>query len=121
MHVAAGAAAGELVGSRSGAVAAGLVLHGVQDAVPHQDIPSHRFEAVSGVLLLVVLALRRGCLDPAVLGGAAAPRPTSSTCCPCRGRAAASSTPPTASKAGTAKAAFPRGRNSSRRALSSPL
>ena len=39
MHVAAGAAAGALVGSRSGAVAAGLsVLHGVQDAVPHEDI-----------------------------------------------------------------------------------
>jgi hypothetical protein len=70
MHVAAGAAAGALVGSRSGAVAAGLVLHGVQDAVPHEDIPSRQFEAASGVLLLLVLALRRGLFDPATLGGA---------------------------------------------------
>jgi hypothetical protein len=70
MHVAAGAAAGALVGSRSGAVAAGLVLHGVQDAVPHEDIPSRQFEAASGVLLLLVLALRRGPFDPATLGGA---------------------------------------------------
>ena len=70
MHVAAGAGAGALVGSRSGAVAAGLVLHGVQDAVPHEDIPSRQFEAASGVLLLLVLALRRGLFDPATLGGA---------------------------------------------------
>ncbi len=75
MHVAAGAAAGELVGSRAGAVAAGLALHGLQDAVPHHDIPSHRFEAVSGLLLLAVLALRRGISDPAVLGGAACAAP----------------------------------------------
>ncbi len=43
--------------------------------MPHHDIPSHRFEAVSGVLLLVVLALRRGLSDPAVLGGAACAAP----------------------------------------------
>jgi hypothetical protein len=70
MHVAAGAAAGALTGSRSGAVATGLVLHGLQDAVPHEDIPSRGFEAASGVLLLGILALRRGLFDPAVLGGA---------------------------------------------------
>ena len=75
MHVAAGAAAGALIGSRGGAVAAGLVLHGAQDAVPHHDIRSHRFEAWSGVLLLAVLALRRGPSDPAVLGGAACAAP----------------------------------------------
>ena len=51
-------------------MAAGLVLHAVQDAVPHEDIPSREFETVSGVLLLAVLARRRGLLDPAVLGGA---------------------------------------------------
>jgi hypothetical protein len=70
MHVAAGAAAGALSGSRGRAVAAGLALHGLQDAVPHHDIPSREFEAASGVLLLTVLALRRGLSDPAVLGGA---------------------------------------------------
>lgn len=75
MHVAAGAAAGDLVGSRAGAVAAGFALHGLQDAVPHHDIPSHRFEAISGVLLLAVLAFRRGLSDPAVLGGAACAAP----------------------------------------------
>ncbi len=75
MHVAAGAAAGALTGSRAGAVAVGLALHGFQDAVPHEDIPSHRFEAASGVLLLTVLALRRGLFHPAVLGGAACAAP----------------------------------------------
>lgn len=71
MHVAAGAAAGALVGSRGGAIALGLGLHAVQDAVPHRDIPSHGFETVSGLALLAVLALRRGLFDPATLGGAA--------------------------------------------------
>jgi hypothetical protein len=75
MHVAAGAALGALTRSRSGAVAAGLVLHGLQDAVPHQDIPSHRLEAASGTFLLIALALRRGLFDPAVLGGAACAAP----------------------------------------------
>jgi hypothetical protein len=70
MHVAAGAAVGALTGSRAVAVAAGLVLHAVQDAVPHADIHSRHFEAASGVLLLAVLARRRGLFDPAVLGGA---------------------------------------------------
>jgi hypothetical protein len=75
MHVAAGAAAGALLGSRGGALAAGLALHGLQDAVPHHDIPSREFEAASGLLLLGVLALRRGPFDPAVLGGAACAAP----------------------------------------------
>jgi hypothetical protein len=74
-HVAAGAAAGALIGSRAGAVAAGLALHGAQDAVPHEDIPSRAFEALSGAALLVWLAVRRGPLDPAVLGGAACAAP----------------------------------------------
>ena len=75
MHVAAGAAVGALTGSRGGAVAAGLVLHGLQDAVPHEDLPSHELETASGVFLLIALALRRGALDPAVLGGAACAAP----------------------------------------------
>jgi len=75
MHVAAGAAAGALTRSRGGAVLAGLVLHGLQDAVPHEDIPSHGLETATGSFLLAVLALRRGLLDPAVLGGAACAAP----------------------------------------------
>lgn len=69
MHVAGGAAIGALVGSRSTAALAGFALHGLQDAVPHHDIPSRRFEAVSGLVLLAALAARRGPLDPAVIGG----------------------------------------------------
>jgi hypothetical protein len=75
MHVAAGAAAGALAGSRGRAIALGLGLHGVQDAVPHHDIPSHGFETASGLVLLAVLALRRGLFDPATLGGAACAAP----------------------------------------------
>jgi hypothetical protein len=75
MHVAAGAAAGALAGSRGRAIALGLGLHGAQDVVPHHDIPSRGFEAVSGLVLLSVLALRRGLLDKATLGGAACAAP----------------------------------------------
>ena len=75
MHVAAGAAAGALAGSRGRAIALGLGLHGVQDAVPHHDIPSHGFETASGLALLAVLAFRRGLFDPATLGGAACAAP----------------------------------------------
>ena len=75
MHVAAGAAAGALVRSRAGATVLGLGLHGIQDAVPHRDIPSRRFEATSGLLLIGILALRRGLFDPGVLGAAACAAP----------------------------------------------
>jgi hypothetical protein len=75
MHVSAGAAVGALAGSRARAVVLGLGLHGLQDAVPHHDIPSRRFEIASGVGLLSLLALRRGLFDPAVIGGAACAAP----------------------------------------------
>jgi hypothetical protein len=75
MHVAAGAVAGALAGSRGRAITAGFALHGAQDAVPHDDIPSREFETLSGVALLALLALRRGLLDPAVLGAAACASP----------------------------------------------
>jgi hypothetical protein len=59
---------GAIAGSRGGS---GRVRPArAQDAVPHEDIPSRQFEAASGVLLLLVLALRRGLFDPATLGGA---------------------------------------------------
>jgi hypothetical protein len=75
MHVAAGAAAGEVAGSRTAAVAAGFALHGVQDAVPHEDIPSRLFEIGSGLFLLGLLASRRGLLHRSVLGAAACAAP----------------------------------------------
>jgi hypothetical protein len=75
MHVAGGAAVGALAGSRARAVVLGLGLHGLQDAVPHEDIRSRGFEIASGVGLLGLLAVRRGLFDPAVLGGAACAAP----------------------------------------------
>jgi hypothetical protein len=74
-HVAGGAALGALAGSRAKAIALGLGLHAAQDAVPHRDIPSRRFETVSGLVLLAVLAVRRGLFHPATLGGAACAAP----------------------------------------------
>jgi hypothetical protein len=75
LHVATGAAAGVLVRSRSLALVLGPPLHLAGDQVPHEDIPSRGFEIGSGLAALTLLALRRGPLDPAVLGGAAAAFP----------------------------------------------
>ena len=70
MHVATGAAAGALAGSRTEAALAGLALHAAGDAIPHEDFDSLRFETISGLGLLALLAVRRGFFDPAVIGGA---------------------------------------------------
>jgi hypothetical protein len=75
LHVATGAAAGAASGSRLAAVLAGPILHILGDRVPHQDIPSRRFEIRSGLAALGLLALRRGPLDPATLGAAACSAP----------------------------------------------
>jgi hypothetical protein len=75
LHVATGAVAGSLVGSPLHALLLGPALHLASDRVPHQDIASRRFEVGSGVAALLLLAWRRGPLDPATLGaiGASAP------------------------------------------------
>ncbi len=75
MHVATGAAAGALAGSRLRAVLLGLVLHGICDRIPHMDLPSRRFEIRSGLALLGLLAATRGPFDPAVAGAAASSAP----------------------------------------------
>ena len=75
MHVAGGAAVGAFAGSRRGAALTGLALHGLQDAVPHEDIPSRDFEIASGLLLLGLLAARHGPLSPPVVGAAACAAP----------------------------------------------
>ena len=75
LHVASGAAVGAGAGSRRGALALGLLAHLVGDRVPHQDVPSRRFELRSGVALLLLVALRRGVFDPATIGAAAASAP----------------------------------------------
>jgi hypothetical protein len=75
LHVASGAAVGAAAPSRRAAVALGLLAHLAGDRVPHQDIASRRFELRSGVALLLLVALRRGVLDPATIGAAAASAP----------------------------------------------
>jgi hypothetical protein len=72
LHVATGAAAGALVDSRLAALALGPLVHLAGDLVPHQDIPSTAFEVASGVGGVLLLATRRGPLDPATLGAVAA-------------------------------------------------
>ena len=75
VHVASGAAAGVLAGSRGGAVAAGLVLHALGDRIPHRDIHDRPFEMASGMALLGLLALARGPLDRSVVGAVASSAP----------------------------------------------
>src|SRR5262245_15868494 len=75
LHVATGALVGSLAGSRRRALLLGLAAHAAGDAVPHEDIESRGFEIASGSALLVLLAVARGPLDPAVIGAAAASAP----------------------------------------------
>jgi hypothetical protein len=75
LHVATGAALGAVAGSRTRALLLGVPAHLVGDRVPHQDIASRRFETMSGLFCLALLAARRGPLDPATLGAAAAAAP----------------------------------------------
>jgi hypothetical protein len=75
LHVATGAAAGAASKSRFAAVLLGPVLHLAGDRLPHQDFHSSRLEVTSGVAGILLLAARRGPLDPATLGavGSSAP------------------------------------------------
>jgi hypothetical protein len=75
LHVATGAAAGALAGSRGRALVLGPLLHLAGDRMPHQDIASRRFEIRSGLVLLLAVAAVRGPLSPATLGAAAASAP----------------------------------------------
>jgi hypothetical protein len=75
LHVASGAAIGARAGSRRAAIGLGVLAHLLGDRVPHQDIPSHRFELRSGAVLLLLVALRRGVFDRATIGAAAASAP----------------------------------------------
>jgi hypothetical protein len=75
LHVATGGAAGALAGSRGRAALLGVVAHAAGDRMRHQDIPSHRYELLTGVAALLAIAVRRGVLDPATIGAAAASAP----------------------------------------------
>ena len=66
---------GALVGSRPLALLLGPPFHVAGDRLPHEDIPDRSFELGSGLVALGLLAARRGPLDPAVFGGAAASMP----------------------------------------------
>ena len=75
LHVATGAAAGALAGSRLGALALGPLLHVACDVVPHQDIASRRFEIATGVAGVLALAAVHGPFAPATIGAVAASAP----------------------------------------------
>jgi hypothetical protein len=75
LHVATGALAGALLGSRRAAVPVGLALHVVGDAVPHRDFRSRGFELGSGLVGVLALGLRRGFGDPATVGALASSAP----------------------------------------------
>ena len=74
VHVATGGLAGAASGSRARAVLLGPLLHAVCDAIPHEDIPSKRFETASGVAAVLLLARRRG-IDAATVGAVASAAP----------------------------------------------
>src|SRR5918911_5497550 len=75
MHVATGALAGLAAGSPRRALVLGSATHIIGDWIPHEDLHSVRFEELSGVAEVLALALVRGPLDPATIGGAAAAAP----------------------------------------------
>jgi hypothetical protein len=75
LHVASGAAAGALAGTRARALLVGPLVHLAGDRMPHQDIASRRFEIVTGLSVLALLVAARGPLSPAVLGAVTASAP----------------------------------------------
>ena len=75
LHVATGAAAGAASRSRPAALLLGPILHLAGDRLPHQDFRSQRLEIASGAAGLLLLAVRRGPLDPATVGAAASSAP----------------------------------------------
>ena len=75
LHVATGAAAGALAGSRRGALVLGPLLHLAGDRMPHEDVGDQSFEIGSGVAAVLLLAAARGPLDPAVVGALAGSLP----------------------------------------------
>jgi hypothetical protein len=75
MHIATGAAAGALTGSRLGAAVVGPLLHALGDHIPHEDIDSRPFEVRCGAFGVLALALVRGPLHPATIGALASAAP----------------------------------------------
>jgi hypothetical protein len=75
LHVASGGLMGALGGTRPRALALGPLVHLLGDRMPHEDLPSRRFEIASGTLGVLALAAARGPADPAVVGSISAALP----------------------------------------------
>lgn len=75
LHVATGAAVGAALGRPARALAVGPLLHLLGDGMPHEDIPSLRFEVASGCAFVLLLAVGRGPFAPATLGALATAAP----------------------------------------------
>ncbi len=75
LHVACGAAVGAIAPSRKWAVVLGAVSHLAGDRMPHEDLPSRRFEIRSGIAALAALAVRWGPLHEVTVGAAAGSAP----------------------------------------------
>jgi hypothetical protein len=71
LHAATGATMGAGVRSRKAAALLGIPLHLAEDRVPHRDIPDRRFEIGSGLLVVALIAARRGLTDKATIGAVA--------------------------------------------------
>jgi hypothetical protein len=68
LHVATGGALGAVAGSPGRAAVLGAVAHALGDHIPHEDIPSHRYELLTGAAALLAVALRHGPFGPATVG-----------------------------------------------------
>jgi hypothetical protein len=75
LHVATGGALGAVAGGRGRAALLGALAHAAGDRMRHQDIPSRRYEILTGGAALLAIALRRGPFDPATIGAAASSAP----------------------------------------------
>jgi hypothetical protein len=75
LHAATGATMGAAVRSRAAAAVLGVPLHLAGDRVPHRDIHNRRFEIVSGLAIVALVAARRGLSDAATVGALAACAP----------------------------------------------
>lgn len=74
-HIASGAAVGTTLQSRLAAVIVGVWLHYLGDKIPHEDVTSRRFEVVTGLGAMAVLAYTRGPFSPSTICGAFASAP----------------------------------------------
>jgi hypothetical protein len=75
LHAATGATMGAAVRSRIAAALLGVPLHLAGDRVPHRDIHNRRFEIGSGLVVVGLVAARRGLTDSATVGALAACMP----------------------------------------------